>query len=393
VCRCPSNRFGRDCSLFGNQYDQSKAFRRQLCVQLQRAADAQDASVTSLQAQANAVAQVLVDPSVIDGETVSTCARVLIDTVTAASSLACERSGANLILNAMNALLFSFSAGNIFAMDMDDATRYDLIRGVSHVLQLVGQECLATQAVGDRPLEVSLDSVRLSSHAVSSATLRDTTFHAAQSAYERYVATSAVPVVTMTDDLRVLSGQDTMGVTILQYNNHPQQTPGQNSSVVYLFATTVSSAPTQRDVMSRTQRRRRLAQPFPMRLESGPWEEDGDVEGGRPHPRSTATVTAATDVDRPTERLGDFGDDAWSELLTVEALRQLNVLGVYGHDESTSSSSAAISFDFVRGARSAASSATGSSRPTSSSSIAPRTSTGAPPARSAMHQTPSSRGA
>jgi hypothetical protein len=331
VCSCQLNRFGRDCSLFGSQYDQSKSFRRQLCLQLQRAADVQDATATSLRARANAVTQILIDPSVIDGDTVSTCARVLIDTVTAVPTLACESSGANLIMNAMNTMMFSFSAGNIYGVSIDNPTRYDLIRGVSQVLQVVGQECLASQAVGDSPLYLSLDSVRLSSYAVSSATLGDTIFQAAQNPYQQYVqvpgdtAKSTVPVMTLNDELRVLSGQDTMGVTILQYNNYPQQIPGKNNSILYLSAS-ISNAPKQRDVISLN--KRRLAQP--LMEENADKDEDAFVIEGILSNPSAANITAP-DVDEPTV-LENFGDDAWSELLTVEKLRHLNVMGVFSDE-------------------------------------------------------------
>lgn len=265
VCQCQSNRYGRDCSLFGSQYDQSKSFRRQLCQQLQRTVDVQDVSQASLQARAMAVAQILIDPSVLDGTTIATCAQVLLDTVNADPTIACEQNGANLVVSAMNTMMLSFSARNVYNIDMADATRYDLIRGVSQVLQIVGQQCLATQAVGEEPLFLSLDSVRLSSYAVGSVSLPDTVFQAAQSPYQQYVqvagdtAKTAVPKFTLADDVSVLTNQDSMGVTVLQYNNHPQQTPGKNNSVLYISAT-VSNKPQQRDVISLN--KRRLSQPL-----------------------------------------------------------------------------------------------------------------------------------
>eukprot|EP01033_Poteriospumella_lacustris_P011058 gene11060-7871_t len=260
VCRCQSNRYGRDCSLFGSQYDQSKAFRLQLCQQLQRTVDVQDVSQASLQARAMAVAQILIDPSVLDGATIATCAQVLLDTVNADPTIACEQNGANLVVSTMNAMMLSFSARNVYGIDMADATRYDLIRGVSQVLQTVGQQCLATQAVGEDPLFLSLDSVRLSSYAVGSVSLPSTVFQAAQSPYQQYVqvagdtAKTAVPKFTLADDVSVLTSQDSMGVTVLQYNNHPQQTAGKNNSIVYISAT-VSNKPQQRDVISLNKRR------------------------------------------------------------------------------------------------------------------------------------------
>lgn len=309
VCQCQSNRYGRDCSLFGSQYDQSKSFRRQLCQQLQRTVDVQDVSHASLQARANAVAQILIDPTVLDGATISTCAQVLLDTVSADPTIACEQNGANLVVNTMNAMMLSFSARNVYNIDMTDATRFDLIRGVSQVLQTVGQQCLATQAVGEDPLFLSLDSVRLSSYSVGSVSLPRTVFQAAQSQYQQYVqvagdtAKTAVPKFTMADDVSLLANQDTMGVTLLQYNNHPQQTAGKNNSILYISAT-VSNKPPQRDVISLN--KRRLSQPLALK--------DGAVDNA---------IAVATALSRRTDtyelETPDFVD--FDALLSYDDLR------------------------------------------------------------------------
>lgn len=239
-CVCNNQRYGRDCSLFPSSYSEQLTFRASLCSNLRQTLTIQDASVVSLQTRATTIAQILLDPSILTTTALTDCTIALLDTLEAIPSSTCANNAvANQLTQALQAITSVFSGNLIYNMiTWSDTLRQSLSLRITQALQTLGSACHEQQAIGESaPATFLSGGIHVSTYVSSASTLSNTIYSVAMTDFQRFqlgyvdgngnrggstAADGAVPSLTLSDSEGLITGQETLGLTLVQIANNAQ---------------------------------------------------------------------------------------------------------------------------------------------------------------------------
>ena len=206
-CQCNSGWYGKDCTLNTANYDASVEIRGTLCSNLLTTYSLQDVSSDVISARANAVADLLLDPSQLSSTGLTDCTSVLVDTVNAAPDIA--GYGSNVVSKIIEALSLAVAS---------DALSSSLLAAVTACLDALAEGAQANLAVGEDPLEAVSTNIRLSSSVVSIDSVSTGYFKVSQNFEESFEGESNTRVAISTS---AAAASGALGVTLFQFTNNP----------------------------------------------------------------------------------------------------------------------------------------------------------------------------
>ncbi len=243
-CSCYSGYYGSDCSLGQSEFDDIVVMRDTLCSNLNATRAMQDVDLAVVMSRATVVADILLDLEVTSDFALAQCTDVLVSMVL---------ENADLTGNEEVVRLVSTALSNVLAKGSSISTT--LLTDVEVALSALTVSAQSNMAVGEDPLDVVTDGVRVKIAVGTSNTLSSENFTVPQSDYEAYAQrnTPSLNLNTSVGDLD--SGTGTaLGVAVLSYANEPGSGNSGNVTSVGLETQTYSS------FGSNTRRARRLAE-------------------------------------------------------------------------------------------------------------------------------------
>eukprot|EP00981_Chlorochromonas_danica_P011582 scaffold4106_cov285-Ochromonas_danica.AAC.1 len=261
-CSCKSGQYGRDCSLSRSQYVQLIAFRENLCHSLYSSLSFQDVSSNVIESRATIVTDILVDMDAISESAVMNCTAVLVQTIAAHPSLACNGDVAYAVSRALSQVLELFTAST--SSVKTNSFLSTLFNQVQNAARLLSTGCQALLALGEDPVAVATSNLRLVSATGDLLTLSNLTLQSAITEYEE--ATGTLPS-TITVDSSFLSSMQTAGLTLIQFCNNPLGIKT-NASVVELDALVYSESSSTSAVASSLSSTQRINDHLERRLSS-----------------------------------------------------------------------------------------------------------------------------
>jgi hypothetical protein len=234
-CDCLDGYYGKDCSIAESKLSILMAFRENLCKGLYDSLSLQDVSSDVLNSRAVTVADLVADMTQVNDAAFGYCTAVLVNTVKGNPSLACVGSSAHLISSALS---------NILARATTTAAlSADLMTNVTATISTVAESCVNTLAIGEPPLAIVTDNVRVSAVVSSRETFAGgRAYTVAQSDIESRSKSSSAASVQL--NAAELSSDAAVALTLVQYNNNPSGKV--TNSTALGVATTVLDSTAQR---------------------------------------------------------------------------------------------------------------------------------------------------
>lgn len=232
LCSCRNGFNGADCSMTTSKWKQQADLIVGLCNGLQHSLKFQDVSVDVLISRSIVVSDLLVDTSRVTDDAYLFCSQVLLDSVNQNPDLICKSNAANHITSAISSMLAfknTSSWNSVFV-------------NASVALLTLSKSCQTTLVVGEAPLSIRTDNVRLVSLNADAQGLQQwQPLRSAQSSYETINGMAAAQISL---DGGSLIG-DSVGVSIIEYSNNPHS-PRTNSSPIIVEGAVTSGASRRR---------------------------------------------------------------------------------------------------------------------------------------------------
>jgi hypothetical protein len=227
-CQCNSGRYGKDCSLTTSQYNQLVSFRQQLCNNLYESLSFQDLSNQVMKSRATTVADILVDIDTVSNAALLNCTAVLVSTINANPSIACDGDTARLLSTALSQVLQALN--NPSYAIQSTAVELQLFTSVQGAVGSLSVGCQTLLALGEAPVAVVTENIRVVSAISDQVGLLNLTMYSALSAFEK---TNNKKAATVHIDQSFLLPSEATGLTLIQYGNNPQGLLT-NSSIITL---------------------------------------------------------------------------------------------------------------------------------------------------------------
>ena len=218
-CSCFANRYGQDCSLTTAGLQEMKSFREIVCINLLKLVSRQDISTDVIQSRAQTVISNFADANQISLNALGNCTAALTSSVNKKPSLACGTETVSLLMKAYSSMLSLGNGLPTYALESIDDAIDSLLKN-----------CQSNVVVGDSPMEILQDNLRIASTAVTASDLAQSTFSSPQSGNEKFLGVS--PPTEMKLATSDSSSSGNVVVTMKLYTNNPKGSVVNSSAVV-----------------------------------------------------------------------------------------------------------------------------------------------------------------
>ena len=207
TCVCQAFRFGKSCALRPSELTDFRKLRESACLGLARTLTLQDASAEVVSARAQAISNALQELTQISDAALGNCTTALVETVTSNPVFACAGEGRSLVSSALSSVL---------ARGLSLPS--ELLDGVTAALVALSEGCQAAIAVGEAPVTVENNNLRLLSAVADQNTLDGLVLESPLSAYHTFNGQRAPSLQVNLS----LSGTDSLGITSIVFKNNPR---------------------------------------------------------------------------------------------------------------------------------------------------------------------------